>query len=1085
MSLYQKMFHMLIVILLVFAVAVPVYAADTDTDTVVEAEAADTEDAATDEPEDVQEDKVRLPNSIGPLRIFGTTEIINQSYSTSGNEAQFLSQNNLLYHDTFRQKINLKFDGTLDDGTALTGQFTDLPYIDNVFSIAADGRNYFAHAGDTRAKFESGEMTTFSKNIRGLDFGYTRGNTEFGVLYSNQKSKTTSEAFLGRNIRGPYVLRATSIVENTEVVKLNGVVQPRSAYVMDYFLGEITFNQTIDPSDRVEIHYEEAVWLELSAGNLFGASVRQKLMGGKASAGVSFLREETDVLQNAKIFSATLSEQKQNLLDVASGNYIFNLGQSRLEKNYEVISAAATTTVYLTANTDYTIDYASGSVTFINTAADFAALPGTATITVVFNYYDQGYLQWIQDEELSGEGEIEYQLAYERIYAGTELVTLYDNGTYVRQLVSGTDYEINEGNNTIVFLDTNVIPSESFGRTVQISYEIVPEVDRVAQQDLAERTITSAFGDYSKGGLDLNAEVAQSNADLRQKTVQVLDELVAFVAVATQREYTLQNEAIYNSVEVYFDDPAIPSSRQRSGTDYTIEADPATGNTLIRFKNDIPIGTTIIANYRYQTNNTQLQDRKGEAGRVRAAYSMRDMSFKGEYMRKSAYFSPLTSYNDLETERLFAGFNYTGIKNVTLDLDFKDQTTNNDLTSAQETELKQMTARMGYSLGGDNSLAYTLETRDRSDNLATKLTDNDLTGHRVDFNYRLSNSIKTKAHYETRDFTDNTGNTSDRDTKRGGVSVDYTGQALTLGMSLDNSKLTSTPPAAFANISKFTIDTFSTRLNANYNPGGNVMFNATMDSQRLDDERVDASDEKLDSIRAELTGVGEPSSRLTAPRNFLLSFYRQDRPDPTYGNSRTDISTIRVTYKVGRDYLVTPSFVATKAIIGTGSNSKDNNAGFLLQYRSGATRGWIISTSYSDSNRTGQTVSSTTGAVSNYSNDQKQLGLNLKYIPSDILAWTGIYQSTDTSTGGTSRERKTYTSRFDYVVNEVTSVDFVYNKEENPGASGDRATYEFGSSTVLDRHLTLTLSYKKQEQEGSSTQDYDGTLFTMRLIVTF
>lgn len=1023
---------------------------------------------------------------IGGLHISGRTELINQNYSVSGSELTFLSQNNLLYHDTFRQRINVAFDGELENSTMITGKFVDLPYLDNVFSISAEGKKYYAHAGDARAKFTSGPMTTFTKNIRGLDFGYTQKNTNFGLLLSTQKSKTQGETFSGRNIRGPYVLRANSIVDNTEVVRVNGNVIPRSEYYMDYFLGEITFNDTLDPGDRVEIHYESEVWLDLSAGDLFGVSVTQGFMDSRAMAGVSYLREKADVLPRAKVFSATSSEQKQNIFDVVSGDYVMYLGQDRLEKNYEIVTALASGTVYLTRDTDYSVDYALGGVTFNKTSAVFAALPNASTITVNFNYYADGYLQWIQDEELTGDGQIEYTLSNTRIYSGTELVMLYEGDALVRQLKQNIDYEINEGNNTIVFLDTNVMPSDSFNRRIIISYEIVPEYDRVSQTDIEERSVMSAFGTYNKGNLNLDAEIAQSDADLRQKTIQVLQELVAYVTVPTNREYLLQHEVIFNSLEVYFNDSAIPSARQRSGTDYVLESDPVSGNTMLRFKADIPLGTTIIANYRFQTDNVGLKDKKGEAGRITANYRFKDLALRGEYMRKSSLFSPLTVYNDLEKERILTGFDYTGIRNLTFNLDYAHRTNDNDLTSGTETDFDEMKASVNYQFDPGKSLKYTLEQNDRKDSLVTSITDNDLTGHKLDFKYKVNDAIKTAFVYETREFNDNTGNTSNREIDRGGVSVDYVPSSkFNLRAALDQSSLTTSPLNPLLNIPEFSIDTFSTRINATYFPGETVTVSAVLDSQRVEDDRAISPDEKLDSIRLEVLGFGVPSRKILDPRSYLVSFYRQTRPDNMYGDSLTDVFNTRVTYSVGRHFLVSPSFVASKTRIGSGSKSKDNTEGLLLQYRAEALHGWSGSTSFTFSSRSGVNVSSSSLVSTPFSNDQSQFSLNLKYMPSSRLTWAGIYQNTGTKNSASTQTRSSVTSRVDYDINDKSTVFFSYNLDNNPGGQGDRTTYDLGANVKLDQHLSLDLQYKRQEQDNSGTSAYDGSMFTMKLIIDF
>lgn len=1035
---------------------------------------------------DTQSKDAPAPPKIGPVQITGFTEIISQNASVSGgSEYHFLSQNGLLYFDKFRQRTHINLEGELDNGTVLTGEFVEMPYLDRVFRLEATHKRYKALIGDTSAEFESGPMTSFRKQIRGLDLYYDLGSARLDVLFSKQKSRTQSQTFVGRNVRGPYALRDTGLVENTEVVRVNGQPVPRSEYTIDYFMGQITFNRVMDPGDTIEVNYESEVWLDLRTGNLFGVTLQSDFMQGRASAGVSFLREETDVLPQAKVFSESSEASKQNLLDADTGGYVFYLGQTRLEKNHELITARATDTVTLRKDTDYFMDYASGVVTFATGSATFAALPGSATITVVFNYYDQSYVQWVQDEELSGDGEIEYMLSYERIYGGTEYAAIYINGAFVRQLIAGVDYEISEGNNSIVFLDAGAMPSSSFGRTVRISYEIVPGAELSVSDVTAARTVQSVFGEAAFGAWKVSAEAAQSASDLRLKTVPVVEEIVGFVTDASQTEFLLRHQAMYNSVEIYFNDVSAPSARQTSGSDFVVEYDAATDRTRIRFKRDIPLGTTIIANYKFQSSADYLKSRDGKAGRLVAEYDGRGAKFRGEFMKKSPLFTPVTAYNDLENERVFATLSIADIYNFSLDLDYARQTHYQDLASSAQTEFDKLKTRLGYSFGDGHSLAYTMETHTRQDNLAARLTDTSLSGQRVDAVYRVNETMSAKASYEMRDIEDGAGRAADRDVQRGSLGLNWRpSQQLQLDLTLGDSALRSAPPESLG-MESFTIRTLLTQLNARYLPSPSLSVNINMDKQNIEDTREDAPGGKLDNIRAEVFGKGAPfSGREGVFKEYLISYYRQDRPDLVFGDSRTDVSTLRLTLRAGAQLMVIPSFTASKSLIGTGSRSRDNTAGVRVQYRDGATVGWRAAAGYSSSARSGRNVPiSNPSAATTYDSDQTQISLFLDYMTGDRWSWSGIYQNT-ASSGTGNFSSTSYTSKLNYLLNDSSSLRLVYNLDQT-AASGDRTTFEAGAVTRFDKNMDLDVEYKTQDQTGSSGSDYNGTLFTMKLRITF
>ena len=56
---------------------------------------------------------------------------------------------------------------------------------------------------------------------------------------SMSKSTPKSVSFYGDNTHGPYSLKAFQILQNSEVVRINGQTIIPSEYTMDYFSGQI------------------------------------------------------------------------------------------------------------------------------------------------------------------------------------------------------------------------------------------------------------------------------------------------------------------------------------------------------------------------------------------------------------------------------------------------------------------------------------------------------------------------------------------------------------------------------------------------------------------------------------------------------------------------------------------------------------------------------------------------------------------------------------------------------------------------------------------------------------------------------
>lgn len=1014
---------------------------------------------------------------------FGTVELVKRNYSATGNNAAFLSQNGLLYfNDKFEQNVMLGISGKLDNGMKINGEFRDRQYLDKVFHISVAGKNGFGDIGDTQAQFVAGEMTGFTKSIRGVSAGYTAGNTSVRALMSNVKSKTQGESFNGRNIRGPYPLSSNDIMEDTEVVRVNGRVVSRSEYIMDYFLGQISFVRVMDPSDRIEVNYESRLWVASKTGDMRGLSVTTKLLKSRADMGFAYLTESTEDSNAAKIYSSTASATKQNLVDSAPAGAL-SLGYTKLEKNREIVTASyGTATVYLARADDYSIDYPAGVAYFSTTTVKFKGFSSDTIFTVSFNYYKQADLQWVQNEELSGDGQLEFRLQYESVYGGTEVVSLYENGALIRNLAAGRDYQIVEGNNSIVFLDSNVMPSQSYGRAARISYEVVPLNVRAASYAAGERKVMSVFGGASLGKTRVGAEFARTESLVRLKEAPVVEEVVATVTGAGDKAFLLDNEAIPDSVEIYFDDPSAPSSRMRAGADYVAERDAASGKTKLTFKNTIATGTTILANYRYriEPDSGVMSAVKGDAARVKADAMAGPFALKGEFMKKSPFFAPLTAYNDLESDRLLASASAWQDKRVSFNFDLARHNSYRNLNDMSKIRFYQYTGKIAYKARKNVAAAYTFERRSRADDLAVSLTDNKSDSNRFDISYTMKNVFTSALTFEKRGYRDATGVAADRDATRYGASINYAPKEnIRLDLALDSSSLLSTPQSGAP---EFTISNVSTRVGAVYLPDKNMSLNIKLDKQNILDSRDEQKHSRLDSINADL--FGRTDSLIS---DYLISFYRQDRPDLIYGDSRTDIATFRATVRAASQVVFIPSYVITKSAIGVVTSSGDNTLGLRAEYRGGAKLGWRAAAAYTSSNRAGASASGASpGAVVYTDAKQTQTSLTVDYLPNAAFSVTGAYQTTGVkSESALPQKRNSYSATLNYFMNEITTLRLLYNHEKPPEPAGSLSTLEFNAKRKIDKNLDFGLDYKRQKQEGAAAAGYTGKLITMKLLASF
>lgn len=1007
------------------------------------------------------------------VRVSGNVELRYQSANGSGNETGFLSQNGLLYYrDALQQRTRLSVKGEFENGLSLDGAFTEVPYQDRLFNLNLTGGRGHARLGDTPAEFRAGPMASFKKNIRGLDLMYKFGGFTFSAIVSRQKSSTGRETFNGRNIRGPYVLRSNSILEDSETVYINGRQVSRNEYSIDCFFGQITFNRNLDPTDVVEITYESVLLVSMRTGALNGFSLQSDPGNKRYDAGVAWLRQGTGVRQRevvhetTKIFSGS---------EIASGG-TYGLGEIKLQKNTEMASwITDTASNVLSRGADYSMDYPAGRITFLR---DF---PATDTVRVSFSYYDPEFLQWISGEELRGSNRDSYVLQMERIYGGTEVADLYVNGILDRRLEPDRDYVVNEANNSIDFLDQNVRPEESENRYVEISYEIVPSSAPGATE--TELSMLDLTGRLTLGSAVFRSEYAETESDITMKLIQVSEERVATVSDPARRDYPLDFKAIPNTEEIFFNDTVSANSRQTPGSDYGLEYDGGTQRMVVRFKKDIPVGTTILANYKYAPELPFDSERKGRAGRITADVGFRNGTISGEFMRKSWFFAPPTGYNDLEAERASFRLNMTPARRLSLSAGFLSQKHGADFSSHVAYTTMEWNGRLEYGFGIGRRAGYSFTRRTRTDSLAVRGTDQNQTTHRIEGGYAFDPEQKTALdfHLETRDFSDATLNTSDYNVFKGGVGVSYApAPELKLSLSTNSNRVGSTAPPAIGAAGDFVTKTLSNVLDATYTPDKIWTLAVRSDTQAIRDSRPEVGGSRVDTIDA--SAQAKPGTRVNT---FLFSYNRQSRPNPYYGDSLTDATTMRLEYRLAGNWTLTPRFAYSKATVVDRSRGISRNAGLLVQYRAGALKGWNGSVQFNRNRRTGENKSAGAALWTPSSNTQDKITLTTGCIPSGRLEWKNTLSLTSNGYETGSNKQTSLSTGLNYVYSPSTKLHFSFNTDKSSAGTPTRKRYEIESETLLDKNNSLSASLARDNQGGSTSQAYSGTIFNMRLNMDF
>lgn len=1012
----------------------------------------------------------------GPIS--GRVQVKYQDAGASGDEVGYLAQQGLVYfNDRIQQSARIAVDKRYENGMRIEGLFIDQPYQDTHLHFSAIGNGWNAKVGDVVGRFRGGEMTALSKQIRGLDIEYDFGPASVFAVMSREKSDTKRETFKGRNFRGPYVLRSTSILENSESVYLNGVPLSPADYRMDYFLGQITFNMNVDSTDVVEITYESVLQVAVRTGamNGFGVFTDQKK---KYSGGLSYMEEGTAKTRNQTIFQTT------DTFAAPATGVEYPLSANYLKTYSEVVYiSGAAGNEYLGRGDDYeikyyTAEYEKGTIKF-----SAGAFPATATVTVKYEYYNEDYLQRVGDgvteERISGSGENIFELQREKVYPGPETAYLYVNGDQLlKRLEAGIDYEISEANNSIIFLRDETTPVEADGTSVVISYKIVPPNEPI--DTLAKRRVFDLYGKGSLGGVNLGLEYSDSKSDITLKSIQVTEERVATVATTTQTIYPLQFDAISGTEEIYLNDALFSGSRLRPGVDYVLEYNANYAGMVMRLVKEIEIGNTIIANYKYAPVISGDEVKDGNAGRLLADYSFRNGKASMEYMLKSAYFSPLTAFNDLERQRFDFAAEMKPWRSFSFNFHYRNQQRRGDMSSGVIFRTGQFGLGMKYLFGDGSSIGYSMENIATTDNRAISLTDTSRWMHRLDGRYAPTGNKKilTDFYIESRDMSDSTGRTSDQSMLKAGVGASFNpDETLRLRMTAStNSAKYDAPVGIDPAYGDFDAGTFSSTFDATWLPDSIWSVNAGYDIQEKSaSKNLYAGSDSVHTIRGGV--ISKPMGKIT---RISLNFDRKDRPNPEFGDSRAEAAAFKLAYALNKNWTLSPTLSLTKSSVQERSRSENMNSGLQVDYRQYEQLGWIGSAQYSSNSRDSARTNSALDTWVESSTNQDRLISSLKYGAQRYI-WKNALTINDISAAKSRRASASTT--FDYLYSERTKLALGYNLDSAPSASGRRSRLTFSSSTVMNENFTLGLTYKKEKRGGARA--YDGDLFNMTLDMEF
>ncbi len=574
------------------------------------------------------------------INVQGYRSVRYRAMKVDGSQSQFEAQNGLaLLADKVEQRTDITVSTPPDADTQVEGRFYEFPNQEQELDMHVKHGPLALQGGIFNANFQTGTWAVMSKKIQGLQANYTRPNWGLGFITSQEKSVDQSETFQGNNSRGPYRLQKFPIVEGTLVVRLNGQTLAPSQYTVDYFLGQITFREVLDPNDLVELFYEEELLFNTSGQDSNGMQafyargplrldmgrLSQKAGAASAATGLKTTSYECTVGDTPGSCAITADlpycreqvclDLPHDLLQKNTVKVSVDEGEGFQEVDFGVVPYRFNLTER---------GYAYGFLEFDGAnlfkvkkiKVDYGYFPPTASTTLTQDYY-QNQITIGAPERLNAP-----------IYAGSEVVyRCQDDGLgncinpvelladydIFPQVPQPVDYQVIEANQALLLVRDPFSTGQTF---VRVIFRTLPAGVGTGGKRF-EKQITDMVLSY-KPSEKFNAsyERAQSTSDIGRKPLKVVNERINISLTSTQvqeESLTCPGGTTCASVNPNWDNTQavdvflITANKVRQNvclTQSPTQDDPCevivdyTGG-VVTFRNPVPQGSQVTASYFY------------------------------------------------------------------------------------------------------------------------------------------------------------------------------------------------------------------------------------------------------------------------------------------------------------------------------------------------------------------------------------------------------------------------------------------------------------------------------------------------------
>ncbi|MFH1347632.1 MAG: hypothetical protein ABIH22_02975 [Candidatus Margulisiibacteriota bacterium] len=346
----------------------------------------------------------------------------------------------------WQEKLQLTTLAEMNEDLSIIYNIEQQPLVPDRYDVKVNYKDeHMLTFGDFTASFTGNEFATVTKRLDGMMYLGKRPNYDivFVPAAKSMSQLQSRQEQSGNNTHGPYSLGHGFILEGSERIELNNVLQARGKdYTIDYFEGKIYFNRILNKTDTFAYSYEYSNVTDLyfpavSRNDFFGLQGRFNLdpynwgreeIPPRSKTGYA---TQTFPTQSSQVLSQEIPEKE------AAGIYTLDYAPVKIFSESVTFQGRK-----LEKYQDYKINYDKGEITLLLPVLVSDADP----MVVTYSYYETG----VESDNIAGDGSRgPYDLSHTDVVIGSEIITVDGNP------VSNLEYALDYKNGKITF-DYNI-----------------------------------------------------------------------------------------------------------------------------------------------------------------------------------------------------------------------------------------------------------------------------------------------------------------------------------------------------------------------------------------------------------------------------------------------------------------------------------------------------------------------------------------------------------------------------------------------------------------------------------------------------